>query len=89
MVDINKILEERGKTHGDFTQQAHLTQKMVMMLNSYSNATEHQLNHVQRESIHMICHKLARIATGNPNVKDHWDDIAGYAKLASDRIEER
>jgi hypothetical protein len=22
---------------------------------------------------------------GDPNFKDHWDDIAGYAKIAGDR----
>jgi hypothetical protein len=24
--------------------------------------------------------------TGNPDIHDHWDDIAGYAKLVSQRI---
>ncbi len=34
----------------------------------------------------MIAHKIGRIVSGNPNVQDHWDDIAGYAKLASNEI---
>jgi len=35
----------------------------------------------QGEAIHMICVKLARIVCGDPNHADHWDDIAGYARL--------
>jgi hypothetical protein len=34
----------------------------------------------------MICHKISRIANGDPNYADSWDDIAGYAKLVSDYI---
>ena len=33
----------------------------------------------------MIATKLSRILTGGPDFRDHWDDIAGYAKLASAR----
>jgi hypothetical protein len=29
----------------------------------------------------MICHKIGRILNGNPNNKDSWWDIAGYATL--------
>ena len=32
----------------------------------------------------MIALKLSRILSGQSNFKDHWDDIAGYAKLASE-----
>ncbi|WP_257617167.1 hypothetical protein [Campylobacter pinnipediorum] len=35
----------------------------------------------------MIAHKIARILAGNPNYKDHWDDIAGYATLVSKELE--
>jgi len=45
-----------------------------------------RLTDVQREALHMILHKVGRIISGNPNTHDHWDDIAGYAKLASERI---
>lgn len=33
----------------------------------------------------MIAHKIGRILNGDPNYRDSWDDIAGYAKLAADR----
>ena len=37
----------------------------------------------------MIIAKLSRIIYGNPNHADHWIDIAGYAKLVSDRLENK
>ena len=44
------------------------------------------LSEVQKEALEMIQHKIGRILAGNPDHKDHWDDIAGYAKLVSDRL---
>jgi hypothetical protein len=32
----------------------------------------------------MIALKLSRILSGQANFKDHWNDIAGYAKLGSE-----
>lgn len=76
-------LSERGTTHGDFTDNSRVSQELKAILHC-ENAN---LTDVQREAIDMICHKLARIVCGNPNHKDHWHDIAGYAKLVEDRIE--
>jgi hypothetical protein len=41
---------------------------------------------MQRESLDMIAHKIARILNGNPNVHDHWHDIAGYATLVANDL---
>jgi hypothetical protein len=41
----------------------------------------------QWEALEMIVHKIGRIVNGNPDVVDHWVDIAGYAKLVSDRLQ--
>jgi hypothetical protein len=35
----------------------------------------------------MIVHKIGRIVNGDPDVTDHWVDIAGYATLIADRLE--
>ena len=36
----------------------------------------------------MIFHKLARIANGDPTYIDSWTDIAGYAQLVVDDLNE-
>lgn len=89
MTDINKVLEERGKTHGDFTLQAECTQTLEATFMRYcakSGKMPVALPDYVKEGVHMILHKLARAATGQLETKDHWDDIAGYAKLISDRV---
>lgn len=82
---ISAILAERGKTHGDFTDNARVMQALKRIV--HAEVGWDKLTDVQREALHMILHKVGRIISGNPNVHDHWDDIAGYAKLTSERIE--
>lgn len=71
-----KVLEEREQTHGDYSETARMAQalKKVMRHNP-------RLSDVQKESLDMICVKLARIVCGNPDDHDHWLDLAGYAML--------
>ncbi|HUD11472.1 MAG TPA: hypothetical protein VMS08_03605 [Candidatus Saccharimonadia bacterium] len=81
---INELLAERRSTHGDFTHHAQCTQDMMDLFARQSNWSS--LTAVQKEFLHMNAHKCARILTGDPNHADHYDDIAGYAKLVSDRL---
>lgn len=85
MKKIQDILKERGETHGDFSDNAAYSQQLKRVVESSKNWES--LTDVQRESMHMILHKISRICAGNANERDHYDDIAGYAKLAADRIE--
>lgn len=89
MTDTGALLAERGNTHGPYDLHAEITQRleMTMMEVGYKNWT--YLSHSQRESLHMIVHKIGRILAGNPDYADHWDDIAGYAKLISNEIGKR
>lgn len=87
MTDIDKILAERAKTHGDYTEHAQCTQDIMLILMLHRNWI--YLSPDQKETLHMIAHKMGRVVTGNPNVADHWDDIAGYAKLSADRVRVR
>lgn len=43
----------------------------------------------QKEALEMIAHKIGRIVNGDPDYQDSWDDIAGYAVLASQEIASR
>lgn len=83
-MDTNKLLDERKKTHGEYSEHARCTQSIMRVLMQERNWDS--LSDIQRESLHMFAHKMGRVVTGNPDIHDHWDDIAGYAKLVSDRI---
>jgi len=83
-METTELLAERGKTHGDFTNHAQVTQMLKDVM--FSQPTYQGLSQVQKEALEMIQHKVGRILAGNPDHQDHWDDIAGYAKLVSDRL---
>ena len=85
MSDINTLLAERQKTHGDFVTHAALCQELTDAMRVQSGWLH--LSPDQRESLEMIQHKVARVLNGNPNEADHWRDIAGYATLVSRRLE--
>lgn len=80
----NTTLNEREHTHGDYAQTALIAQKLKAVI-EHSGKFIH-MHEVQRESLHLICTKLARIISGNNNDPDHWKDIAGYANLVSERL---
>ncbi|AQW83036.1 DUF6378 domain-containing protein [Campylobacter pinnipediorum] len=80
---IEDILKERQKTHGDFGLQSFYAQN----IKKYIKSEKYKLTVGQIEALEMIAHKIARILAGNPNYKDHWDDIAGYATLVSKELE--
>lgn len=80
---LSVVLQDRGKTHGDFHDQAAISQQIKSALGGASRA----LLAPQKEALEMIAVKMSRIVCGDPNEPDHWLDIAGYAKLVSDMIE--
>lgn len=75
----DELLDERQKTHGSFVDHASCTQSLKHLLHNHPQWAI--LNDMQREALDMISHKIGRIMAGNPNEPDHWDDIAGYARL--------
>jgi hypothetical protein len=79
MADVDAILNERATTHGDFRDHARVTQRLKGIMTCSPNWQK--LSFEQREALDMIQHKIGRILSGNPDHEDHWDDIAGYAKL--------
>ncbi len=48
-----------------------------------------RLSFSQREALEMIAHKIGRILNGDPDYADSWHDIAGYAKLVEDELNEK
>ena len=80
MTEVEGILKERAKVHGPYSSHSCISQELKRIC--HNAAGWPPLIDSQRESIDMICHKLARILNGKPNEVDSWLDIEGYAKLA-------
>ena len=79
------LLVEREKTHGDFRSNAAISQRLKRyMQDQNSHECTTKFSDVHQECLDMIALKLSRILSGQANFRDHWDDIAGYAKLASE-----
>jgi hypothetical protein len=83
MTDTKALLAARGKTHGDYTEHAELTQRLKEEMRDSPNWNDLPKHH--RETLDMIAHKIGRVLCGDPNFRDHWDDIAGYAVLSAER----
>ena len=81
---IKETLNQRQDQYGSFEDVAMITEQMVDVMRKgyYEN-----LAYNQKMALYMICSKIARIVNGNPNHKDSWHDIAGYATLIDNELE--
>jgi len=85
MNDINKTLEDRQKTHGDFADHAWISQDLCEAMRQHTKY-KYELTAMKKEALEMIQHKIARIINGDSDTHDHWHDIAGYATLVANRL---
>lgn len=85
MTDTKKLLAERAKTHGEYSEHARITQGIMDLI--MSGRSWPTLPPIMRESLHMFAHKIGRICEGDPHHRDHWDDISGYSVLVSQRLD--
>jgi len=83
MTNIQDTLAQRQVTHGDFRLNALASQQLKEIIKCN---TIKILSRAHREALDLICGKIARIVTGDPNHADSWHDIAGYATLIENII---
>jgi hypothetical protein len=84
---ITPVLEQRGKRYGDWDVQAKFSQRLKDVLRSGPNWSGlYGMASEQCEALDMICVKISRILCGDPDHKDSWVDIEGYARLVSRRL---
>lgn len=83
---IGEILAERGNRYGEFATHAAITQEIKHAIRQGPRFT--QLEDDMVEALDMIAHKIGRIVNGDPRYADSWVDIAGYAKLVADHLQE-
>jgi hypothetical protein len=87
MDSITELLAEREKTHGRFEDHARCAQRLKRVIREELQLRAERgqpgLTDEQLETLEMNCHKVGRIIAGDADFPDHWDDLAGYAKLCS------
>ena len=80
---LRQTLNQRQEQYGSFEDVAMFTEQMVdVMRRGYYE----KLAYNQKMALYMICSKMARIVNGNPNHKDSWHNIAGYATLIDNEL---
>ena len=84
--DINTILSEHQKTHGDFNAHARITQQLKDVMVDSPNWQK--LSCVQKESLEMVAHKFGRILAGDCNYIESWRDSQGYLQLVIRELEQ-
>jgi hypothetical protein len=87
--DVSKTLDTRAQSYGKFKDGAALMQAIKRELAAHAAKHGKTFADDQWEALEMIVHKMGRIVNGDPNVVDHWVDIAGYATLVADRLDGR
>lgn len=87
-MDVDNILDQRGKRYGNFFTQGLITQDLKRMIRRYANQVGTEMAPDQWEALDMICSKISRIVNGDPDYDDSWVDIAGYAQLIVNRLRE-
>jgi hypothetical protein len=85
-IQIDTVLEERGKRYGNFVGHAKITQDLKWAMHQSRNWTA--LTQDKREALEMIQHKIGRILNGDPEYKDSWTDIIGYARLVEQTLKD-
>ena len=79
---IEATLNERYSRYGTFEDNANITQELMEIIERSPNF--HKFTKQHKEAIHMIFHKISRMACGDPFYIDNVHDIVGYAKLLED-----
>jgi len=87
--DVNATLDARAENYGKFKDGAALMQAIKRSMAEHAARHGKSFADDQWEALEMIVHKIGRIVNGNPDVTDHWVDIAGYATLVADRLQGR
>jgi hypothetical protein len=81
---LRSVLQKRETQYGNFAVQGHIAQNIRVSIRN--NLGWNRLAPDQKEALDMIANKLSRVLNGNPDVIDHWEDIAGYAMLVVYRL---
>ena len=85
---VEDTLRQRGERYGDFTNHASICQGLKRVMVDDCDSGWPNLSDDKKQALEVIVDKIARILSGDPEYRDNWHDIQGYAKLAEDRCQE-
>ena len=88
MTDVSATVKQRGSRYGSMATNAALTQALMAEVLTAARESGAVLTPMHRECIHMIMIKVTRMVCGDPLYADSPHDIAGYATLLEDYINE-
>lgn len=81
----NKLLNEKEKTHGDWSEGAEVFAHLIEPVLRH----KHSLTDSQFKGLIMNALKVERILTGDANEADHWLDLSGYADVVRENLNTR
>ena len=88
MSTVDDILEERGNTHGSYSDivniRANMLKELIRMYTKRHVGVEIDMKLVIMWNDVLL--KLVRSAA-NPEHQDNWDDLAGYANIIQEVME--
>lgn len=84
---VANTLAMRQKTYGTFLENATIAQLLKRTLRTSDNFN--RLRPDQRQALDVICDKMARILSGDPDYIDNWHDIQGYAMLVENSLQQK
>ena len=91
MTKIDETLKERGSRYGDYMGHARVAQRLQDVVRDElyirPDMDWQDLDYDMREALTIIFDKIGRIVNGDPWYADSWHDIAGYATLIDERLE--
>jgi len=85
--DVQQTLAERGDRYGSFEDVAYIAQGLQERMRAAHNGEGwNRLAADQKQALTVIADKIARMLNGDPNYRDNWHDIVGYAALVDKRM---
>lgn len=85
-ISTEALITERGNRYGKFKDGAEIMQSLKDTMRNVDGWNS--LTASQKEALDMIQHKIGRILNGDPTYDDSWKDIAGYATLIVNELNE-
>jgi len=83
-MELNEVLNQREEAYGSFECVARVSQELKGVF--YENLAGEKTQE-EYEALEMIFHKLARITCSKQILLDEYRDIAGYAVLVLNSLE--